>query len=631
MHPAPPRDIIVHRIAAIEAGGPGAGAEAARGAGPRVAKRGNNNPISQSLEAVLAARDPGVIGAVADLAYVEDDALCRAASWHVGSRMLMCVVRDRATLETRRAALREGRWRNLPICAFLALDMAPLANSQSIALDQLLNRYAVPGEPRAFAQKRAAWVRAACDGTVDPPVGLLLPHNSGPQRNSGAGAALEKGLGTGLIGHLVNLVRPAVAGHRRSVLWAAMQDTLLFDTLQNAMAYKAAMVRANARCPALLSLECERVTSNGITEGGKPPGPKVTDLEAYFGGAPAGDADEELAALRALLAETETLAQAEEDMRRAEAAAAGGEAAPVRAGKRAAAAAADDGGEDMSDADDEEPQHHGRKSGCVCAAPVCLRACCRALTPLPCAARRPSGAGARRSQSRPSRSKSRATRAETLLFDKSVPHAARGRDSVCFFSAPMSHRARVGGVSTSATRARSSPPQACAVLSNGSGGHREGAAGQGRARHHHCGGGRRRRGAAPRAGAGSRGPAVAPGARARHAFLAPRCQPRRLRALRCRAFVADSAFHQYVHHQQGAVAMGAPVLPFAAGPVVVEQRVVGKKLKPEGWLAVCVLAFVFWPLMCVPCCIPACQEDVVETVYIAVSTHARLLLLLKQS
>ena len=79
-----------------------------------------------------------------------------------------------------------------------------------------------------------------------------------------------------------------------------------------------------------------------------------------------------------------------------------------------------------------------------------------------------------------------------------------------------------------------------------------------------------------------------------------------------------------VHHQvAGTAVMGAPVLPFAAGPVVVEQRVVGKKLKPEGWLAVCVLAFVFWPLMCVPCCIPACQEDVVETVYIAVSARCR--------
>ena len=99
-------------------------------------------------------------------------------------------------------------------------------------------------------------------------------------------------------------------------------------------------------------------------------------------------------------------------------------------------------------------------------------------------------------------------------------------------------------------------------------------------------------------------------------------------ALRCRAFVAHVPCarlgRQVVHHQvAGTAVMGAPVLPFAAGPVVVEQRVVGKKLKPEGWLAVCVLAFVFWPLMCVPCCIPACQEDVVETVYIAVRTRCR--------
>ena len=64
--------------------------------------------------------------------------------------------------------------------------------------------------------------------------------------------------------------------------------------------------------------------------------------------------------------------------------------------------------------------------------------------------------------------------------------------------------------------------------------------------------------------------------------------------------------------------MGAPVAPQLVGPVLVEQRVVGKRLKPEGWLAVCLLGIVFWPLMCVPCCLPQCQEDVVETVYVSV-------------
>jgi hypothetical protein len=72
--------------------------------------------------------------------------------------------------------------------------------------------------------------------------------------------------------------------------------------------------------------------------------------------------------------------------------------------------------------------------------------------------------------------------------------------------------------------------------------------------------------------------------------------------------------------------MGAPVAPqLLVGPppgVLVEQRVVGKRLRPEGWLAVCLLGIFFWPLMCVPCCLPQCQEDVVETVYISVRARA---------
>ena len=120
--------------------------------------------------------------------------------------------------------------------------------------------------------------------------------------------------------------------------------------------------------------------------------------------------------------------------------------------------------------------------------------------------------------------------------------------------------------------------------------------------------------------------------RARRVPAAPRGQPcgcPRVAAPRLLGSLAFRARPQFVHHQGtaavGVTAVGAPVVTFS-GPVVVEQRVVGKKLKPEGWLAVCVLAFVFWPLMCVPCCIPACQEDVVETVYIAVSTRACQLL-----
>jgi hypothetical protein len=40
---------------------------------------------------------------------------------------------------------------------------------------------------------------------------------------------------------------------------------------------------------------------------------------------------------------------------------------------------------------------------------------------------------------------------------------------------------------------------------------------------------------------------------------------------------------------------------------MVQRRLVGKRLKPEGWACACVLLFLFWPLTCVPCCLDDCK------------------------
>ena len=44
-----------------------------------------------------------------------------------------------------------------------------------------------------------------------------------------------------------------------------------------------------------------------------------------------------------------------------------------------------------------------------------------------------------------------------------------------------------------------------------------------------------------------------------------------------------------------------------APPIMIERRLVAKRLKPEGWLCACVLLFLFWPLACVPCCLDDCK------------------------
>ena len=57
---------------------------------------------------------------------------------------------------------------------------------------------------------------------------------------------------------------------------------------------------------------------------------------------------------------------------------------------------------------------------------------------------------------------------------------------------------------------------------------------------------------------------------------------------------------------------------------VLQRRVVGKRMKPEGWCCVVALLFIFWPCACIPCFLDQCQEDVVVEEYIMVRrAHAR--------
>jgi len=200
----------------------------------------------------------------------------------------------------------------------------------------------VPGEPPAAAARREAGLRAAAGGEelLRPP----LPHEAKP----GAGI-----VPTGLVAHAINLIRPAERGLRRSV-WHALltSSVLLFDTLPHAAAYREACTAAGAACGTLITLDCEKVAGNGITDGARPCGP-LASLPTYFGAAPAdGAADGPAHALRALQAECEALAAAEAALQAATAA------------MRVAAWAADDeGAEEEEEAAAEAAPQKRRKSG----------------------------------------------------------------------------------------------------------------------------------------------------------------------------------------------------------------------------------------------------------------------------
>jgi len=251
-------------------------------AGPvRQAKFGNStHTVVKSLQHVLGLKNADVIGCAASLAYVQDDVLCRMMSWHVGSRMLACVVTSEDTMMRLREALRkQSAFKTTAICPFVSLDYLTSIGGADMTLEDAIARYSVAGESSADASRKANWLRAACAGT-DPPLTMQLLHRD-------SGRSRQQYVPVGLIGHAINLIRPAIGGHRRTLWFALIGDALVFDTVKHAGAYRKWCVGANLRCPTLISLDCERLAMSGILEGGKPPPARLTDMESYFASAPA--------------------------------------------------------------------------------------------------------------------------------------------------------------------------------------------------------------------------------------------------------------------------------------------------------------------------------------------------------
>jgi hypothetical protein len=210
-------------------------------------------------------------------------------SWHIGSRMLTCIVKSEPAMLQLRDELRRGAWRDAPICPFVCLNYLYQSNSEAMTVDDALDRYAVRNEPEAATRRKAAWLRAACADT-DPPLRMYLPHIDGVRdAASGRGGRRPGFVPEGLIGHGLNLVRPKPPTQRRTLWMALIGDVLVFDTVQNAGSYRKWCVKQGVRCPTLLSLDCERIQNSGITEGGKPPPQRLTDMDAYFGTMPRGE------------------------------------------------------------------------------------------------------------------------------------------------------------------------------------------------------------------------------------------------------------------------------------------------------------------------------------------------------
>lgn len=67
---------------------------------------------------------------------------------------------------------------------------------------------------------------------------------------SGAGPAAHE-WPSGCLGYAVNLVRPVVSGHRPTIFYSQMGRTLVFETLDQAAAYRTYVVQVRVRVRSL--------------------------------------------------------------------------------------------------------------------------------------------------------------------------------------------------------------------------------------------------------------------------------------------------------------------------------------------------------------------------------------------
>ena len=192
-----------------------------------------------------------MVGVLAQLITIDDERLATVASYALRSTLGVIVVED-APSRARIASSLTAKKYPMP-------DVLPLTQINSYRGSKSGD---IPGFAKA-GELAQTLTRAACAGT-DGPLPLPLPHQRGGAANTSA-----PDWPPGCLGYLCNLVRPVHDGHRGSVVYGLLSGTILFETLQNACAYRE-HVTQSLKIPfssEMLSLDGGRVTGRGVISG----------------------------------------------------------------------------------------------------------------------------------------------------------------------------------------------------------------------------------------------------------------------------------------------------------------------------------------------------------------------------
>jgi len=258
-------------------------------------------PVAMALQRCLTLNDSDVVGAFAQLAYVEDPQLSALMAATFPSCLQTLVVKSYQATKRLRQQLTSL---NLTIPSMLPSELIQAFNPEAEG------RNAGSIRMRNVTERALQLMADACEGT-DPPLQMLLPHTRVLRGNpppSNCQLQAEE-WPPGCLGYAINLVRPAMKGIRGTILYSQIGRTLMFETLDSAAAYRQLVAQVlRSSLPTVVSLDGGKLSSTGVVAGSGFKVVPVQQAAQCFGMAPdapqrsgAGLAQQQVVALTAAI------------------------------------------------------------------------------------------------------------------------------------------------------------------------------------------------------------------------------------------------------------------------------------------------------------------------------------------
>ncbi|GBF97420.1 hypothetical protein Rsub_09586 [Raphidocelis subcapitata] len=238
--------------------------------------------MTQAIQRCLVSGDADVVGVFAQLVTVEDRRLAEVLSAAYLAAMQVVVVKTYECI----ARLREG------------LGTASGAPTPSMLSYTLIQPFSPETEGRAAARAVMRGAsdlarRLAADATdgADDALPLVLPHTRmlaamqerGHQPPRGADLAVDA-WPPGCLGFAVNLLRPAVRGHRATVMYAQLGRSLVFEGMEQAARYRQLVTQVLRSSMAdVFTLDGQKISGRGVVVGSSFRVPPLEETHFRFG------------------------------------------------------------------------------------------------------------------------------------------------------------------------------------------------------------------------------------------------------------------------------------------------------------------------------------------------------------